>query len=162
MPIGYLKDILEDCPKGKDLLGLDVGKKTIGLAVGSVQLRVATPLKTIQRVKFTLDIQELSKVIKQYDVGGFVIGLPLNMDGSEGRSVQSVQDFAKEMLHYPDIFGVDPWIAYWDERLSTASVKEFVDGTVEKRKTRVESKSSGLIDKLAAQKILQSALDYIA
>ena len=161
MPIGLLKDIAGDCPAQVSLLGLDVGKKTIGLALCDPDHRVATPLYTIKRTKFTRDIQELAKVIQEYEVGGFVIGLPLNMDGSEGPRAQSTRDFALEMLNHPSVFGGDPWIALWDERLSTVSVEGVVDNLVEKRKTKAESKSSGLIDKLAAQVILQTAIEFI-
>ncbi len=90
-----------------------------------------------------------------------MLGLPINMDGSEGGRAQSIRDFAAEMRNHHDVFGSDPWIAFWDERLSTVSVEDFVDTIVRKRKTRVNSKASGLIDKLAAQHILQGAVDYI-
>lgn len=161
MTVGYLKDIAQDAPRGRALLGLDVGKKTIGLALCDPDWRVATPLETIKRTKFTKDLEQLTRVITDYEIGGFVIGLPVNMDGSEGPRAQSVRDFALEMeKQLPDI--ENPWIALWDERLSTVSVKESVDNLVEKRKTRVESKSSGLIDKLAAQVILQGALEYLS
>lgn len=162
MPIGLVKDIKNVAPQGQALLGLDVGKTTIGLALCDPQWRVATPLQTIKRTKFTRDIQELGKVIKEYEVGGFVVGLPVNMDGSEGPRAQSVRDFALEMLNHPDVFGDDPWIALWDERLSTVSVEGVVDKFVGKRKTKIESKSSGLIDKLAAQVILQGALERLS
>lgn len=161
MPVDLLVNIAADVPRGRALLGMDVGKKTIGLAVCDPGHSVATPLTTIRRTKLSQDVIALEKIIKDYDIGGYVIGLPVNMDGSEGPRAQSVQDFALELFNYPDIFGLDPWIALWDERLSTASVKGFVDNMVEKRKTRVNSKDSGLIDKLAAQHILQGALEAI-
>ena len=193
MSVDLLKNIIHQCPKDKALLGLDVGKKTIGLALSDPILRVATPLETIKRTKFTQDIQALKKVVENYEVGGFVIGLPVNMDGSEGPRAQSVRDFALELYKQlpvimsssslsscgltagSNVTGAidpavksqgdsllnDPWIALWDERLSTVSVKDFVDEVVEKRKTRVESKQSGLIDKLAAQHILQSAMNAL-
>ncbi len=146
---------------GRALLGMDVGKKTIGLALCDPDCRVATPLMTIKRTKFTKDLLRLEEVVREYEVGGFVIGLPVNMDGSEGPRAQSSRDFALELARYPDVVGQEPWLALWDERLSTASVKDFVDSSVRKRKTRVESKDSGLIDKLAAQHILQGAIDSL-
>lgn len=159
MSVDLLKNIIDKRPLSRALLGLDVGKKTIGVALCDPDHSVATPLETIKRTKFTKDIKQLQQLVEEYDVAGFVIGLPVNMDGSEGRSAQSVRDFALELVRYPEIVGAKPWVALWDERLSTASVKDFVDSSVAKRKTRVESKDSGLLDKLAAQHILQSAIN---
>ena len=158
MTIDLLKNIVSYCPKGKALLGLDVGKKTIGLALSDPNHQIATPLHTINRTKFSKDMIALSEVIEEYEIGGFVIGLPINMDGSEGRRAQSIRDFAIEMERH---LGNDLWIALWDERLSTVSVEESVDNFVDKRKTKVNAKASGLIDKLAAQVILQGALGFI-
>ena len=163
MSIGLLKECAHEAPKGAQLLGLDVGSKTIGLALGSATLGVATPLETIRRTKFTKDMQALYKIAQEYEVQGYIIGLPVNMDGSEGRRAQSVRDFAIEMNRFLKEQGVNhPFMALWDERLSTVSVEGVVDNLVEKRKTKIESKSSGLIDKLAAQIILQGALDYLS
>lgn len=158
MPTGLLKDIAADCPKDAALLGLDVGKKTIGLALSGAGQSLATPLKTIQRTKFTKDMEALKAVIEEYEIGGFVLGYPVNMDGSEGPRAQSIRDFAAEMAN---TLGQGTWIALWDERLSTVSVEDVVDNLVQKRKTKINAKSSGLIDKLAAQMILQGAVDYI-
>lgn len=157
MTMDLLKDILSDAPKGVALLGMDVGKKTIGLALSNPDQTIATPLHTINRTKFTKDVEALGEIIKDYEIGGYVIGYPLNMDGSEGPRCQSIRDFALEFEKTLD----DPWIALWDERLSTVSVEESVDKMVDKRKTKANAKSSGLIDKLAAQVILQGALDFI-
>jgi putative Holliday junction resolvase len=166
-------------------LGLDVGKKTIGLALSNPAQTIATPLDTIKRTKFTRDMEALKAVIEEYEVGGFVLGYPVNMDSTEGPRTQSIRDFAIEMdksllsssscgltagsqkarqdaaikLQHD---GVGPWIALWDERLSTVSVEEFVDKNIDKRKTKTNAKTSGLIDKLAAQVILQGALDFLA
>lgn len=159
MSVDLLKNIADKRPVGAALLGLDVGKKTIGLALCDPGHSIATPLETIRRVKFTKDIQRIQQLVEEYEVAGFVIGLPVNMDGTEGPRAQSVRDFALELVRYPEIVGAKPWVALHDERLSTVSVKESVDTLVQKRKTRVESKNSGLIDKLAAQHILQSAID---
>ena len=159
MSVDLLKNIQDRRPQGRALLGLDVGKKTIGLALCDPSHQVATPVETIKRTKFTKDIERLKMLVEEYEVAGFVIGLPVNMDGSEGPRAQSVRDFALELARYPEIVGDNPWIALHDERLSTVSVEEVVDNFVGKRKTRVESKESGLIDKLAAQHILQSAIN---
>lgn len=161
MLLGYLKDIVDQCPSNIALLGLDVGKKTIGLALSNPDQTIATPLQTIHRKKFSSDIEALCDFIQEYNAQGFIIGLPVNMDGSEGPRVQSIKDFAAEMALRTQIVGDDAFIGFWDERLSTVSVESFVDEFVDKRKTKAQSKSSGLIDKLAAQVILQGALDYI-
>ncbi|MCK5284035.1 MAG: Holliday junction resolvase RuvX [Alphaproteobacteria bacterium] len=161
MPVDLLKNISAICPKGKYLLGMDVGKKTIGLAICDPDHKIATPIHTIKRKKFTHDVEELLHIIQEYEVGGYVIGLPLNMDGSEGGRAQSVRDFALELAKRTSVVGEDAWIAFWDERLSTVSVEEIVDNLVEKRKTKIKAKSSGLIDKLAAQIILQGAVDFL-
>lgn len=158
MPVDLLKNIAAYCPEHTALLGLDVGKKTIGLALANPLRSMATPLHTIQRTKFTKDVELLKKVMAEYEIGGFVVGLPVNMDSSEGPRAQSVRDFALE-LH--KALGHDPWIALWDERLSTVSVENFVDEFVGKKSTRRNAKASGLIDRLAAQVILQGALDYL-
>ena len=96
MSFGLLRDIAQNAPKNTALLGMDVGKKTIGLALSNPGQTIATPLTTIKRQKFSLDMQELAKIVKEYEIGGFVIGLPLNMDGTEGIRSQSIRDFARE------------------------------------------------------------------
>ena len=158
MTVGLLKEIVNQAPENTALLGLDVGKKTIGLALCAEGMSLATPLKTIRRTKFTKDMEELKAVIAEYEIGGFIIGYPVNMDGSEGPRAQSIRDFAIEM---ENILGQGAFIALWDERLSTVSVEDSVDSFVDKRKTKINAKSSGLIDKLAAQVILQGAVDFI-
>lgn len=155
--VALLKDCAKDAPANVSLLGLDVGKKTIGLALSNPDQTLATPLHTINRTKFSKDMEALKTVIAEHDIGGFVIGYPVNMDGSEGPRAQSIRDFAIEMDN--TLGGV--WIALWDERLSTVSVEDTVDKFVEKRKTKIEAKASGLIDKLAAQTILQGALEFL-
>ncbi|GJL84621.1 MAG: putative pre-16S rRNA nuclease [Micavibrio sp.] len=157
MPIGLLKDIIDCAPKDVRLLGMDPGTKTIGLAVSDPAHSIATPLKTIKRTKFTKDIEELRQVIADYEIGGFVLGYPVNMDGTEGKRCQSVRDFAQEMGNHADIFGDNPWIALWDERLSTETVESFLVESVDMSRT----KRKHVVDKLAAQHILQGALDFI-
>lgn len=157
MTSGYLKDIKEKRPRDARLLGLDVGKKTIGLALSDPWQSMATPLLTIQRTKFTRDIVELEKIVKEYEVEGFIIGMPLNIDDTEGPRCQSIRDFAIEMMRYPNVVSDRPFVAFWDERFSTISAENYVDGSVNKRK----AKEKGITDKLAAYVILQSALDYL-
>lgn len=160
--IDRLENIVGLCPQDVRLLGMDVGKKTIGLALADSAGGLATPLLTVRRTKFIRDLKALEKVIRDYDVGGYVIGYPLNMDGSEGSKCQSVRDFSHEFEAQisADLRPVEGlWIALCDERLSTASVEDFVDKTVDYSRRRAKEK--GVTDKLAAQVILQSALDYM-
>lgn len=147
----------EDLPsaiaKGTRLLGLDIGEKTIGLAISDPSLRVASPIATIRRRKFTNDAEELEQVIDKQNIGGLVIGLPINMDGSEGPKCQSVRQFARNMSYR----GLAIPVAFWDERLSTSAVEKFlVDEADMTRKRRGE-----VVDKMAAGFILQGALDHI-
>lgn len=133
------------------LLGIDPGTKTIGLALSDFMLTIATPMETIKRKKFTTDIIRLKEIVEEQNVGGFVIGLPINMDGSEGPRCQSVRAFAKNLEQNFDI----P-MAFWDERLSTASVERTLIKADISRAKRAE-----VIDKMAASYILQGALDAI-
>jgi putative Holliday junction resolvase len=134
------------------LLGLDLGTKTIGLAVSDSALMVASPLETIRRTKFTADAERLLAVIAEKEVGGLVLGLPRNMDGSEGPRAQSTRSFAQNMIGKCDL----P-IAFWDERLSTAEAERvLIDQADMTRKRRGE-----VIDKMAAAIILQNFLDFL-
>jgi putative holliday junction resolvase len=164
MALDLLKNIVHDRPIGVNLMGLDIGKKTIGVALSDSAHYIATPLTTIHRTKFTHDLKALEKIARDYSVGGFVLGYPLNMDGSAGPRCQSVRDFAAELIAQisPDLKpdrDKGLWVALWDERLSTASVEGFVDEVVDIKKRR--AKERGIMDKLAAQFILQGALDYL-
>ena len=140
------------------LLGLDVGEKTIGMAVSDPGLVVASPIGTVRRTRIAQDARELGKAIRDYGVGGLVIGLPLNMDGTEGPRVDSVRQFARNLEERADLLGWEPRIAFWDERLSTAAVQRFMIGEADMtRKRRGE-----VVDKMAAAYILQGALDALA
>ena len=157
MAVQLLKDCLKDVPKNTRLMGLDLGSKTIGVSVSDAMQSIATPVTTIKRTKFSKDILELEKLIKDFEVGGFILGWPINMDGSEGPRCDATRSFADEMTKRPEIFGSSPFIALWDERLSTHTVDNFLDNTVNMhRKNR-----KNVIDKLAAQVILQGALDSL-
>ena len=150
-----LKELKTALPKGKRLMGIDQGKKTLGLALSNPDLTIATPLKTIERSKFTQDVKTLADICREYGVGGFVIGLPLNMDDSEGPRTDSVRHFADNLVQAKEIFGFELLIAFFDERLSTYAVDDFLNehaGISRKRRDEV-------IDKLAAQLILQGALE---
>jgi putative Holliday junction resolvase len=138
-------------PRRKRLLGFDVGTKTLGLALSDTGLSIASPLETIMRTKFTKDAARVAEIVKAQDIGGFVIGLPMNMDGSEGPRAQSCRSFAANLLEKLDL----PLI-FWDERLSTAAVTRMMIEADTTRARRAE-----LVDKLAASFILQGALDRL-
>lgn len=146
---------IEDLPRliGAEarLLGLDVGSKTIGMALSDVTRRIATPFDTIRRTKFTMDAKTISEVIESNRVGAVVIGLPFNLDGSEGPRAQSTRAFARNLAAY---IGVP--MVFWDERLSTAAVERHLIEADASRKRRAE-----VIDRMAAAYILQGALDRL-
>ncbi len=158
MPVGLLKDILASKPAGCPLAGIDLGAKTIGVAISDGSQKLATPLATIRRTKFSSDMEKLAAISAEYGAGGFIIGYPLNMDGTIGPASDAARSFADEMRRKSGLFGQDPWISLWDERLSTFAAA----GLLEENITYRKAKEKGLVDKLAAQIILQSALDYIS
>jgi putative Holliday junction resolvase len=150
MPVCTVMELSGHVAKGKRLLGLDLGERTIGLALSDPGRTVASPLETIRRGKFTRDAEALVRVIERQGVGGLVIGLPVNMDGSEGPRCQSTRQFAANLLTKIEI----P-IAFWDERLSTAAVERLLTDEADMtRRRRAE-----VVDKMAAAYILQGALD---
>jgi putative Holliday junction resolvase len=133
------------------LAGLDFGDKTIGVAVSDSFRQVASPLMTIRRVKFTADAAELLALLSARGIVGMVLGLPLNMDGSEGPRVQSTRAFARNLSRLTDL----P-IGFWDERLSTVAAERALLEADTSRKRRSE-----VIDHVAAGYILQGALDRL-
>jgi putative Holliday junction resolvase len=137
--------------KGARLLGVDLGEKTIGLALSDVERNIATPLETIKRTKFTPDAERVRALVARFQVGGLVLGLPLNMDGSEGPRAQATRSFARNLK---PILGIP--IEFWDERLSTAAVTRTLLAADASRARRDE-----LVDKMAAAYILQGALDRL-
>ena len=157
MPIGLMPELLDTLPHKRRLLALDISKTAIGLALSNEGQTIATPHIIINRKKFSKDIKALEKVISAYNIGGFVLGYPLNMDGSEGPRCDAIRSFADEMTNHPEIFEKNPWILLWDERLSTFSANQFLIDTVDMSR----AKRKNVEDKLAAQIILQGALDYI-
>jgi putative Holliday junction resolvase len=151
MPTLTLDQILPALRRDQRLLGLDLGTKTIGLALSDVSRTIATPLETIARKKFTQDAESLWKLADKYDVGGLVLGLPVSMDGTEGPRCQSTRSFAANLLKMRDI----P-IAFQDERWSTAAVtRTLLEADASRARRAV------LVDKLAAAYILQGALDSL-
>ena len=143
-----LKDSLN---KDQRWLGIDMGTKTMGLALSDVTLTIATPLDTLRRGKFTKDAESLQAIIVKERVGGLVFGLPLNMDGSEGPRCQSVRQFATNLDKR-----IDMPMTFWDERLSTVAVTRTLLDADASRKRRSE-----VVDKMAAAYILQGALDSL-
>ena len=137
-------------PRGARLIGLDVGAKTIGLALSDTRLVIASPLDTIRRRRhFGADMAALFKLVDEHDVGGVVIGLPLALDGRDSPRTQSVRAFARNLLALRDLPAL-----LWDERLSTAAVTREMIAADMTRKRRAE-----IVDKVAAAYILQGCLD---
>jgi putative Holliday junction resolvase len=136
---------------GQRLMGLDVGTKTIGVAVSDPLRMVASPVETIRRTKFRADAERLAALATKLGVGGIVIGLPVSMDGTEGPRCQSVRQFAANLEPYLPL----P-MAFWDERLSTAAVEREMIAHDMTRKRRAE-----IIDRVAAAYILQGFLDWL-
>ena len=145
------EDILQLFPHAGKILGLDLGTKTIGVAVSDAMRYSATPLETIKRTKFTKDAERLEELIAENRIVAILLGLPLNMDGSEGPRVQSTRAFARNLAQR-----VSLPIAFWDERLSTSAVTRMMIEADLRRDRRAE-----LVDKLAASYILQGALDRL-
>ncbi len=144
-----LFELFERLRRDERLLGLDVGTKTIGLALSDVMRQIATPLETIRRTKFKADAERLLALAKEHGAGGLVIGFPANLDGTEGPRAQSTRAFARNLALLTDL----P-MTFWDERLSTAAAERVLFEADASRKRRAE-----LIDKMAAAYILQGALD---
>jgi putative Holliday junction resolvase len=146
---------LEDLPallaKDARLIGLDLGEKTIGLALSDVNKTIASPLLTIARTKFRADAKQLLALAAEHGAGGFVVGLPVNMDGSEGARAQSTRAFVRNLAALTEL----P-LAFWDERLSTAAVTRTLLEADTSRQRR-----AALVDKMAAAYLLQGALDRL-
>lgn len=138
-------------PPMSALMGLDFGEKTIGVAVSDRMGGIATPLETVRRKKFTLDSGRLLEIIAGRDINGIILGLPRNMDGSEGPRCQSTRAFARNLSRLTDL----P-ITFWDERLSTVAAEKALLEADTTRKRRSE-----VIDHVAAGYILQGALDRL-
>ena len=149
MSVVPLSELRTQLALGQRLLGLDLGEKTIGLALSDTLLTIATPYETLKRGKFTADSEKVVAIASKEGVGGLVVGLPLNMDGSEGPSAQSVRAFGRNFTTRSAL----P-IVLWDERLSTAAVQRDMIAADASRKRRAAS-----VDRVAAAYILQGALD---
>lgn len=133
---------------GGRVMALDVGEKTIGLAVSDSALRTASALQVLHRTKFSVDAQKLKEIMKEHKIAAFVVGLPVNMDGSSGKTAQRVQTFVSNFLKIQDI----P-VIFWDERLSTQAMEREMISHDVTRERRAKA-----IDKMAAVIILQGFL----
>jgi putative Holliday junction resolvase len=145
------EEFADALPRMQALAGLDLGTVTLGVAVSDTFQSVATPLETIKRKKFTLDAEKLLAICTARNIGGLVLGLPFNMDGTEGPRCQSTRAFARNLARLTDL----P-IGFWDERLSTVAAERALLEADTSRKRRAE-----VIDHVAASYILQGALDRL-
>ena len=151
MAIRNMDELATELPERAALIGLDLGSKTIGVALSDARRTIASPKQTIRRTKFTGDAQLLETVYREEKAAAFVIGLPVNMDGSEGPACQSARQFAANLLTR-----FECTIAFWDERLSTVAVTRSMIAADLSRKKRAER-----VDAAAAAYILQGAVDYL-
>jgi putative Holliday junction resolvase len=143
---------LSELPRNAPLAGLDLGEKTIGVAVSDITQSIASPLDLIRKTKFTQDAAALFRLMESRRAVGIVIGLPVNMDGTEGVRCQSNRAFARNLLRLQDL----P-IAFWDERMSTMAVNRMLIGEADMTRAR----RADVVDKAAAAWILQGALDRL-
>ena len=146
-----LQSALENLPHDSRLMGLDLGTKTIGIATSDLTRQIATPITTITRTKFTPDATELLALAAKENVRVLVVGLPINMDGTEGPRAQATRAFARNLAKLTPLA-----IVFWDERLSTAAVERVLIDADTSR-----AKRDKVVDKLAAAWILQAALDAL-
>ncbi len=149
MFVDTISELIKSVEKGQRLMGLDVGEKTIGIAIADSEHTIATAQETIQRSKFGKDAETLRKLVEARNIGGVAIGYPINMNGTEGPKCQSVRQFARnlhEKLALPTLL--------WDERMSTMAVTRMMDEAELSR-----NRKAALVDKLSASYILQGALD---
>jgi putative holliday junction resolvase len=151
MPVCNPSDLKKTLAPGARLLGLDVGTKTIGMALSDTRLVIASPLDTIRRTRFRDDAQRIFAALEKHRAGAVVVGLPLALDGRDSSRTQGVRQFARNLLALSDL----P-LAFWDERFSTEAVERGMIAADLSRKRRAE-----IIDKAAAAYILQGFLDRI-
>ncbi|MBM3490447.1 MAG: Holliday junction resolvase RuvX [Alphaproteobacteria bacterium] len=152
MLMDKIADLRAGVAPGRRLLGLDLGRKTIGLGLSDVTWTVASPLGTIARRRLAEDLADLLAEVDRQQAGGLVVGLPIGLDGREGPRCQSVRQFVRDLLKLRDL----P-VAFFDERLSTAAVERMLVDEVDMSRRRRRQ----VVDKLAAAYILQGALDLL-
>ena len=153
MPVLDLPDLPAALPPMTPLVGLDLGEKTIGVAVSDLTRMIASPLALIRKTKFTAEAEELFGLMRERGALGIVIGLPVNMDGTQGPRCQSVRAFGRNLLRLRE----DLAIAFWDERLSSAAINRMLIGEADMTRSR----RADVVDKMAATYILQGALDRL-
>ena len=144
-------DFSSQLPVRGRLLGLDLGTKTIGLALSDSSRQIATPMQTVKRLSFLKDVNKLEDIQSEHSIVGFVLGLPINMNGTEGPRCQATRDFARNLIIHLSVS-----ILLWDERLSTSAAEHAVLAADMSRKKR-----AAVVDKIAAALILQAALDAL-
>ena len=152
MAIVELTELKRLIAPGGRLLGLDVGSKTVGIAISDSALRVAAPVEVLKRGRFAEDAERLRALASDRRIGGFVLGLPVALDGKEGPRAQSVRQFARNLTA-----AIDLPLAFWDERFSTIGAGRALGEAELSHRRKGE-----VIDKLAAAYILQGALDRLA
>lgn len=151
MILHTILDFKSTLPNRGRLLGFDLGEKTVGIALSDLDRMIASPLETLTKDKFSKLVQEIQSIIQKHTIKGIVIGLPMNMNGSEGPRCESVRQFAKNIEPF-----IDLPLLFWDERLSTMAVSRIM---IEADLTRKKQKQ--VVDKMAASYILQGALDAL-
>ena len=159
MMISNISELPERIKKGKSLLGIDYGSKIIGIAVSDEGLTIASPLISLVRTKLAADIKAIAKIVIERNIGGFVIGMPKNMDGRDNATAQAVRAFARNLTVNAEVCGFPKGheempIVFWDERLSSAGIEKLLISNEMSRLHRTR-----IIDKMAAAYILQGALD---
>jgi len=147
-----IEDLAKSLPVKARLIGVDLGAKTIGLAISDIERRLASPLKTLRRAAFARDADALTAILAEFDIAGIVLGLPLDLDGRDSPRAQSTRAFARNLAKQTRL----P-IVFWDERFSTAVVTRSLIANDVSRAKRAE-----VVDKMAAAYILQGALDRLA
>ena len=147
-----MEDLAERLPAKARLIGVDLGTKTIGLAISDLERRLASPLKTLPRGQFRKDADALAAIFSKYEIAGVIFGLPLQLDGRDGPRAQSTRAFVRSLSTRSDL----P-MAFWDERFSTAVVTRALIANEVSRARRAQ-----VVDKMAAAYILQGALDRLA
>ena len=152
MPVFDLPGLVEATPAGTPWLGLDLGEKTIGVAASDATRMIASPLELIRKTRFTQDAERVLKLMDGRKASALIIGLPLNMDGTEGPRAQSCRAFARNLQRLREV----P-VTFWDERLSTSAVERFLIGDLDLTRKR----RAGVVDRTAAAWILQGALDRL-
>ncbi|WP_292071060.1 Holliday junction resolvase RuvX [Brevundimonas sp. UBA7534] len=152
MPVLDLLDLPAACPPDTPWMGLDLGEKTIGVAVSDATRMIASPLELIRKSKFTHEAEHLFKLMDHRKVSALVVGLPVNMDGTEGPRAQSCRAFARNLERLRPVN-----VAFWDERLSTSAVERFLIEDLDLNRKR----RANVVDRTAAAWILQGALDRV-